>query len=88
MGAGAVLFIIIVGRGEGACLLEPGPPCERVLAVVGDGCWGAVSLLPHTLAVDTHDPPYEQVLIDVGSGYRVVRLRCRVPGTVFHFLLW
>jgi hypothetical protein len=44
-------------------LLTPGPPCERVLAVVGDRSWGVVSLLPRTLAVDTHDPPYEQVLI-------------------------
>jgi hypothetical protein len=77
MGAGAVLFIIIVGRGEeGACLLAPGPPCKQVLAVVGDGCWGAVSLLPHTLAVDTHDPPYEQVLMDVGGGYHVVQCCC------------
>jgi hypothetical protein len=24
--------------------------------------------------VDTHDPPYEQVLIDVGGGYHVVKL--------------
>jgi hypothetical protein len=47
-------------------VLTPGPPCEQVLAVVGDRSWGTVSLLPHTLVVDTHDPPYEQVLIGMG----------------------
>jgi hypothetical protein len=48
MGAGAVPFVIIVE----AWLLAPGPPCEQVLTVVGDRCWGAVSLC--TLMVDTH----------------------------------
>ena len=38
------------GRGTiycvgGAWLLAPGPPCEQVLTVVGDGCRSAVSLL-------------------------------------------
>jgi hypothetical protein len=47
MGAGAVPFVIME-----TWLLAPGPPCEQVLAVVGDRCWGAVSLC--TLTVDTH----------------------------------
>jgi hypothetical protein len=42
MGAGAVPFVVILTP-EGAWRLAPGPPCERVLAVAGDRCWGAVS---------------------------------------------
>ena len=42
MGAGAVPFIVILTP-EGAWLLAPGPPCERVLTVAGDRCWGAIS---------------------------------------------
>jgi hypothetical protein len=30
---------------EGAWLLAPGPPCERVLTVAGDRCWSAGSFL-------------------------------------------
>jgi hypothetical protein len=48
MGAGAVLFIVIVE----AWLLAPGPPCKQVLTVVGDRCSGVVSLC--TLIVDIH----------------------------------
>jgi hypothetical protein len=51
--------------GGKAWLLAPDPPCERVLTVVGDGCW-SISSLPRTLTVDTDDPPYEQVLIGRG----------------------
>jgi hypothetical protein len=40
-----------------------------MLAAVRDGCWGgAVSLLTHTLRVDTRNPPYKQALIDAGAG--------------------
>jgi hypothetical protein len=42
MRAGAVPFIVIL-TSEGMWLLAPGPPCEQVLTVAGDRCWGAVS---------------------------------------------
>jgi hypothetical protein len=50
----------------GTWLVAPGPPCKQVLAVVGDRCWSAIPLLPCTLAVEPHNPPYEQVLIGMG----------------------
>jgi hypothetical protein len=37
---------------EGAWLLAPGPPCEQVLAVAGDGA-GALAHSSSPLAVDT-----------------------------------
>jgi hypothetical protein len=55
--------LLVGGRG-GVWLLAPSPPCEQVLAVVGG--WVLSCLLPHTIAVDTHDPPYEQVLVGMG----------------------
>jgi hypothetical protein len=39
MEAGAVPFAIVVMR-----LSTPGLPCERVLAVVREGCWGHLRL--------------------------------------------
>jgi hypothetical protein len=65
------------GGGE-ACLLAPGPPCERVLTVAGDGCWG-LSPSPRTLVCavqcrccrSTCDLPHEQLLGRLG---RVVGL--------------
>jgi hypothetical protein len=72
-------------RCGGPWLLAPGPPCERVLAVVGDGCSGAISLLPRTLVVDT--------TLRAGAR-RHGWVPCHsasllsIPGTVFLFLLW
>lgn len=67
VGVGAIPFVVV-----GAWPLAPSPPCERVLAVVGDGCWGIASLLPRTLVVDIHNPPYEQALIGTLFGVAVV----------------
>jgi len=61
VGTGASAAPVVV---VGGWLLAPGSPCERVLAVMGGGCWVAVSL-PHIFAVDTHNPAYEGVLIGV-----------------------
>jgi hypothetical protein len=38
-------------RCGGMWLSAPGPPCEQVLAVVGDRCWGTVFLLPQGSAL-------------------------------------
>jgi hypothetical protein len=79
---GAVPFIVVV-EGEGwVWLLAPGPPCERVLAAVGDGCWEpspsslgplSVSLSPFHLRSSPR-----AVAREGGGGQCVVGRRCRV----------
>ena len=58
--------VVVTAVGGGTWLVAPSPQCERVLTVVEDRCWSAVSLLPHTLAEEPHDPPYKQVLVGMG----------------------
>jgi hypothetical protein len=52
------------------------PPCEKGLAVVGAGCWGAVSSSPACCVPhhgcrchhSTRDPPHNQLLMRLGVG--------------------
>jgi hypothetical protein len=67
--------------GEVTWPLAPVPPCEQVLTVVGDGCWGIVS---SSLISNTHKPPYEhgarrRGAVSFGGGVSHILLPLSLP---------